>query len=410
MNHPRVSEIDGLTAPSQPIFILSYGRAGSTLLRYIVDTHPKIVCPAEINLGGLCDSLYHTIYYTIGQLSKTSSGTEREQASLVKTRKIVMSLMGEYTQAKGKIIWCERSPLTIDYLSIIDKLFPDAKYICLYRNCLDFANSFLTLNRFECGSVIAPYIHRNPTSILSAVVEYWLEKSKLIMAFEMEHPRQCIRVKYEDLVTNPNETLDAMFTFLDLKWDASILGAAFSTQHDNGPGDIKVQYTNRIKSDSIGRGVAIPYERIHNPYLSQIDCIQEKLGYWSVESFYEIYREKASPSPAKMVSDSIFVDSEDEVKCFLENASNGFKALNGECKLVVTGQNGGRWICSPQAPNVRSAKKAEEPACVIVVAYETLMSILNHGENPVDAYNEGKMQVTGDLEIAEQFGRALISL
>lgn len=161
MNHIEENNIDKLAMSTGPVFILSYGRSGSTLLRYIIDTHPKIVCPAEINLGSLCDSLFHTIYYTIGQLSQSSNDVEKKQDSLIKTRHVVMSLMGEYTQAKGKEIWCERSPLTIDHLSIIDKLFPDAKYICLHRNFLDFAYSFLTLNRFVGGDVIVPYVHRN---------------------------------------------------------------------------------------------------------------------------------------------------------------------------------------------------------------------------------------------------------
>jgi protein-tyrosine sulfotransferase len=37
-----------------PIFILSDFRSGSTLLRYVVDAHPRLCCPAELRLAYLC--------------------------------------------------------------------------------------------------------------------------------------------------------------------------------------------------------------------------------------------------------------------------------------------------------------------------------------------------------------------
>ena len=35
---------------SRPIFVLCYARSGSTLMRYVLDTHPQIVCPPELHL------------------------------------------------------------------------------------------------------------------------------------------------------------------------------------------------------------------------------------------------------------------------------------------------------------------------------------------------------------------------
>ncbi len=230
------------------------------------------------------------------------------------------------------------------------------------------------------------------------------------MAFEEDHSDQCMRVKYEDLVTNPCKVLEIMFTFLDVEWDEDILGDVFKVHHDDGPGDEKAQYTNRIKSDTIGRGTAIPYERIHKPYLSRINCTQEKLGYWTVENFYEIYCEKIALSPSLDVSGTFFYKKVEGLEHFLIKASKDFSALNGECKLVVTGSNGGKWICGPNTPNVRAAEKDEEVSCMIVVTLETLMNILNHTENPMDVFNEGKIQVVGELATAEHFGRILLSL
>lgn len=49
------------------LFILSCERSGSTLLRYIVDTHPRIACPGHLYLGRLCQYLYQTMKSSLGQ-------------------------------------------------------------------------------------------------------------------------------------------------------------------------------------------------------------------------------------------------------------------------------------------------------------------------------------------------------
>ena len=35
-----------------PVFILTGSRSGSTLLRFILDTHPDLACPPETNFTG----------------------------------------------------------------------------------------------------------------------------------------------------------------------------------------------------------------------------------------------------------------------------------------------------------------------------------------------------------------------
>jgi protein-tyrosine sulfotransferase len=408
MNHTKVDSIDGLSMNLQPIFILSYGRSGSTLLRYVVDTHPDITCPGEINLGKLCDSLFHTVYYTTGQLTNNKDKYEWEQTSITKTREIIISLMNEYTRGKEKKIWCERSPLTIDHLPIIYKLFPNAKYICLYRNALDFAHSMLNLNRFITGDVLTPYVHRNPTSVLSAAMEYWIDKSELLMEFEQNYPGQCIRLKYEDFIDNPVEILNSMFDFLKIKWNENILSSVFTSQHDDGPGDVKLQYTNRIRSDTVGKGVAIPYEQIYKPYLSRINHIQETLGYQSVEHFYQSYHNNAIQSAVKAVCDTAYIEKNEAILDFLKEKAANFRSLDSECKLIVSGGNGGMWMCGPQTPNVRVLENDEEAACSIILSYESLMDILNKDQNPMDIYQEGKIRIAGNLEMAERFGQSLL--
>ena len=58
--------------PFSQVFILCTPRSGSSLLRYILDTHPAICCPGELSLGQLCKDLYTAFYYTVGQVRASS--------------------------------------------------------------------------------------------------------------------------------------------------------------------------------------------------------------------------------------------------------------------------------------------------------------------------------------------------
>ncbi|MFN2568680.1 MAG: sulfotransferase [Candidatus Dormibacteria bacterium] len=40
-----------------PIFVVCCSRSGSTLLRYILDTHPLVACPPELHVAQLCRRL-----------------------------------------------------------------------------------------------------------------------------------------------------------------------------------------------------------------------------------------------------------------------------------------------------------------------------------------------------------------
>ncbi len=45
------------TPVGDPTFVLCHGRSGSTLLRFLLDSHPELACPPETNLPALCAHL-----------------------------------------------------------------------------------------------------------------------------------------------------------------------------------------------------------------------------------------------------------------------------------------------------------------------------------------------------------------
>lgn len=269
-------------ADKPPIFVYSCARSGSTLLRYIIDTHPAICCPPEISLGPLCEHLRIALDGTLGQFAGAEGGDERWAAVTGEIRRIVSGLMDSYAAAKRKPLWCEKSPVNLWYRDLLREVFPDAKYICLYRNCMDVAHSLIEFSRLSYFDDLFRYVQKNPRNLLAAMVDYWVDQTGRLLAFEREHESQCFRVKYESLVLYPRQTLGPLTEFLGVEWVESLLNDVFKVPHDQGGGDVKVTAAGKIHKSSIGSGSTLNIDFLPDEMLSRMNGVLEQLEYPTV--------------------------------------------------------------------------------------------------------------------------------
>src|SRR5215472_3984507 len=59
-----------------PIFVLTTSRSGSTLLRFILDSHPDIACPPETSIAGTAAQLARTWHIVENAGSETAELTK----------------------------------------------------------------------------------------------------------------------------------------------------------------------------------------------------------------------------------------------------------------------------------------------------------------------------------------------
>ncbi|WGS87248.1 sulfotransferase [Methylomonas sp. UP202] len=166
------------------MFILSCERSGSTMLRYILDTHSKIVCPGHLYLGSVCESLNCVHLSTIAQINENFDSKDKKLFALKEAKDVITKILDQYMDAKGKQAWCEKTPLNLAYLSLLESIFPEAQYICLYRHCMDVVNSSVNMSKYAFLPEYIPYIHRNPGNIVVAMVENWANKTERLLKFE----------------------------------------------------------------------------------------------------------------------------------------------------------------------------------------------------------------------------------
>lgn len=403
-----VSENQSSTTP--PLFVLSHERSGSTLLRYIIDTHPQICSPAHLHLGRLCSSLYTAILFSLGQTMEVTDETMRERAVAVETRRIVDELMERYVRAKGKQMWCEKTTENLQYLKLLDQVFPDAKFICLYRNCLDVVHSSIECSRLGFLPELAPYVQKRPDNIVAAMVDSWIEKTTALFEFERAHPEQCFRLKYETLVTEPAQTLGAMFAALELDWDKKLLNDVFSTQHDQGSGDRKVLFTKKINTDSIGRGSTISRSFIPDDLLEKMNCLLGQLDYAPVGDDWDNapspYLPAGIPTEESEIVSSVEVMFRSYVPQLLKKENASLAGVNGTCKFDV-GDGGGTWMLTLRDSQGVAEAADGQADCTVRISAADLLDLVNGRLNSIAAFDQGKIHIMGDYDLANKVGRLL---
>ena len=403
-----VSENQLRAAP--PVFVLSCERSGSTLLRYIIDTHPRICSPAHLHLGQLCQSLYNAIFYSLGQTMEVTDEETRERLIAVEIRRIVDELMERYVRAKGKQMWCEKTTDNLQHLKLLNDVFPDARYICLYRNCMDVVHSSIECSRLGFIPELAPYVRKQPDNIVAAMIDSWIEKTSVLLEFEQAHPAQCFRIKYETLVAEPSRTIPAMFTALGLEWDETLLEQVFSTQHDLGSGDRKVLFTKKINTDSIGRGSTISRSFIPADLLEKMNRLLARLDYPPVGDDWD---NTLSPYlPAEIAEEEIeTVSSVEEmfrnyVPQLLKNGNAALAGVNGRCKFDI-GDGGGTWMLTLRESQGVAEALDGDADCTVRISAADLLDIVNGRLNSIAAFDQGKIHIMGDYDLANKVGRLL---
>ena len=182
-----------------PIFVTGLYRSGTTLVRYVLDSHSQICCPPES----------HFIHHLEPLLIEEN--TVKGLASLGFDPAHVISRMREfgsyffenYAASKGKPRWADKTPYYVDHLATIQRVYPEAAFLMIYRNGLDQAYSFS-----QNGTLLRPEFAaycRTGEDIRIGAVRYWSEKTLKVLDFELENPDQCLRVVYKELCRDPRQ-------------------------------------------------------------------------------------------------------------------------------------------------------------------------------------------------------------
>ena len=129
----------------------------------------------------------------------------------------IATIFETYAERQGKPRWGDKTPLYMQQLPLLERLFPDALWIHLVRDGRDAALSFLELPEGFAGKTwaqprtAAQFAARWRTEILSA-----RRLGKHVGGRYLE-------LRYEDLVAEPERELRGVCEHASLQWEAGML-------------------------------------------------------------------------------------------------------------------------------------------------------------------------------------------
>lgn len=385
----------------EQIFVLCLPRSGSTLLRLLLDTHPAIICPGELYLGRLAESLYHSMYYSIGQLLE---GNETERASWVAqhVRADIEKFMKPYAEAKGKLIWAEKTPANLAHADLLKRTFPGAAFLCLHRHPLDLIRSGFESTRFgKLKFDLWDY---------QSGVDFCIEQTRLLLHFESVNPDCCFRLHYEDLVKDTAGVLAQAFDFLGLQSEPGIVKAVFTTEHERGPGDPKAEFASRIYDTSIGCGDEIVplLSKISPASKNRLESLIVELGYPRIDLTRGGVAESRQSDRAA-AAPSTFSSVEELFRIHFPAALQRSNGLQGSVKFQVKGNGGGTWTVNLGKRPAVFAPVNEEADCTITIRSDDLLKLATGELNVGECYLQAKLRVAGNEALAISLGRTLFA-
>lgn len=218
-------------------FILGRPRSGTTLLRTLLDVHPNINIPLENSelihlqfkyskVSDWDDQKRKSLFSDFLNLNSVKNwGLNREAINEllskfsgrdVRFEEILNLLYFHYTSEfpKDEIICLgDKSPINSLYADRLCRVFPDAKFIHLVR---DYRANFASMSKQDFFS---------PSS--TAMLMQWKKSVNTIQKLTIQNPHRFLLVRYEDLVSIPEETYETICNFLDVKYMPELLDSDY---------------------------------------------------------------------------------------------------------------------------------------------------------------------------------------
>jgi hypothetical protein len=218
-----------VTPGGPPLLILGVRRSGTTLLRVMLDRHSELAVPDEsyfvpqiadrhlrrVEVEPFVDDLRR-----IDTLAEWGVPLDKVEARLhdgMPVGAAIGTVYAVYAEEQGKRRWGDKTPMYMQNLRLLERLFPDALYLHLIRDGRDAATSFLSM---PPGIVTENWMHpRDPAGFACQ----WRTEVRAARRLGRRVGRdRYLEVRYEDLVEDVEGTLQAICGFARLPYEPGL--------------------------------------------------------------------------------------------------------------------------------------------------------------------------------------------
>ena len=212
----------------EPIFIIGVDRSGTTLLSLMMASHSRIAIPYESHF-------FIPFYKNISSYGDLTQRKNREllvneilseryvrrwdqkinisDINIDKCTSLALTINQIYTayaKKLGKDIWGDKSPDHTKEIHIINRLFPDSRFIHIIRDGRDVASSLVQQ-------------WWGPGDFITAICywKYTIECARKMLRMLPEY--RFIELNFENLIVDPENQLKNITKFLGLEFEQSMI-------------------------------------------------------------------------------------------------------------------------------------------------------------------------------------------
>ncbi len=261
-------------------FIVGSPRSGTTLLRFMLDSHPELAIPPETGflslargLEGSGEEVRETLFAAVVSFPQTAPAWSDFGIPAEEYRRRLEALdpftvadgvrlfYRMYAERFGKTRWGDKTPLHCRQMAVLEELLPEARFVHLVR---DGRDASLSLRRTWFS----------PASDVDTLARYW--RDNVAAARDAGAAvRHFLEVRYEDLVARPEPALGRICAFLELEYRDEMLRYPERTAER-----LEEHRTRRRTDDTL---LVSHEERLRQQALTLQPPVHTRVGVWERE-------------------------------------------------------------------------------------------------------------------------------
>jgi hypothetical protein len=218
---------------SPPLIVLGVSRSGTTLLRVVLDRSPGIAIPDEsffvpllarrhgrtLDVERFLDDVARIP--TIRDWGLSSGDVAPRLEAGMPTGGAIAAIFEAYADRAGKPRWGDKTPMYMRHLPLLERLFPDARYVHLLRDGRDAALSFLEMPQ---GTFTRTWAHPRTVGRFACL---WRKEVKAARALGRRvGTGRYHEVRYEALVSRPEHVVREICAFAEIPFHPAMFDYA----------------------------------------------------------------------------------------------------------------------------------------------------------------------------------------
>ncbi len=232
---------------------MAYAGYGTDRLRSVLSAFPGLTCTSGTGILSLCHNAV-TAWQEIDGRPGNEIAPPAAASIKTFTAELVEAILGRHGGAR----WCEFTSAPPAVASTFARLYPRTLFLTVYRQADIVIRAILNGSRWGlAGSEFAPFVSANPGSSVAALAGYWAAHTAGLLEFEQAHRGACLRIRIEDVRTDPKQALLDIAGFLSCEARADDVPSAEPPLSTPG----------------------LPFGQIPPALLSRLNDLHEELGY-----------------------------------------------------------------------------------------------------------------------------------